>query len=90
MKLDGISNIANLDFDIPNRKLTVFHSGETDQIEKSIIELNLGGKKILTEQTHQTEFKENENQKKLLWSVLAINFTFFISNTRGILRTTIT
>ena len=78
MKLDGISSIANLDFDIPNRKLTIFHSGEVDQIEKSVIELNLGGKKILTEQTDQTNFQENTNQKKLLWSVLAINFAFFI------------
>lgn len=78
MKLDEISSIANLDFDIPNRKLTVFHSGESDQIEKSVIELNLGGKKISTEQTDETEFEESANQKKLLWSVLAINFTFFI------------
>ncbi|WP_198943168.1 cation transporter [Polaribacter tangerinus] len=78
MKLDGISSIANLDFDIPNRKLTVFHSGEIDQIEKCVIELNLGGKKISTEQTDQTEFRDNENQKKLLWSVLAVNFAFFI------------
>ncbi len=58
--------------------MTVFHCGEIHQIEKSVIELNLGGKKISTEQTDQTEFKENSNQKKLLWSVLAINFTFFI------------
>ncbi|MCL7762835.1 cation transporter [Polaribacter sp. Z014] len=78
MKLDGIASIANLDFDIPNRKLTVFHNGEMDQIEKSISELNLGGKKIATEQTNQTEFKENANQKKRLWSVLIINFVFFI------------
>lgn len=78
MKLDGISSIANLDFDIPNRKLTVFHKGESDQIEKSVIELNLGGKVVSTELTDQTDFKENTNQKKLLWSVLAINFTFFI------------
>ena len=78
MKLDGISSIANLDFDIPNRKLAVFHNGEIDQIEKSVIELNLGGKKISTELTEQTEFKENTNQKKLLWSVLAINFAFFV------------
>jgi hypothetical protein len=28
--LDGISGIANLDFDIQNRKLTVFHSGESE------------------------------------------------------------
>jgi Co/Zn/Cd efflux system component len=78
MKLDGISSIANLDFDIPNRKLTVFHSGEIDQIEKLVIELNLGGKKISTDQTYQTDFQENTNQKKLLWTVLAINFAFFI------------
>ncbi|MCD8433584.1 cation transporter [Tenacibaculum finnmarkense genomovar ulcerans] len=78
MKLDGISGIVNLDFDIPNRKLTVFHNEEIEQIEKSVIELNLGGKKISTEQTDKTEFKENVNQKKLLWSVLAINFAFFI------------
>lgn len=78
IKLDGISSIANLDFDITNRKLTVFHNGETDLIEKSIIELNLGGKKISTEQTDQADFKEYANQKKLLWAVLAINFAFFI------------
>lgn len=78
MKLDGIPSIVNLEFDIANRKLAVFHNGEIDQIEKSILELNLGGKKISTEQTDQTEFKENTNQKKLLWSVLIINFAFFI------------
>jgi Co/Zn/Cd efflux system component len=78
MKLDGISSIANLDFDIPNRKLTVFHSGQIDQIEKSVIELNLGGKKISTEQTEQTDFEEHTNQRKLLWTVLGINFAFFI------------
>jgi len=86
MKLDGISGIFNLDFDIPNRKLTVFHSGEIDQIEKSVIELNLGGKKIFTEQTDRTEFNEISNQKKLLWIVLSINFAFFlIEMTTGLL-----
>jgi hypothetical protein len=68
-----------LDFDIPNRKLIVFHIGEIDQVEKSVIELNLGGKKILPEQTNQTDNKENTNQKKLLWPVLVINFAIFIS-----------
>ena len=78
MKLDGISSIKNLDFDISNRRLTIFHSGQIDQIEKSILELNLGGQKLTTEKTDQTEFKENSNQKKLLWTVLAINFAFFV------------
>ena len=78
MKLNGISSIVNLDFDIPNRKLTVYHRGEIDQIEKSVIELNLGGKKISTEQTEQTDFEEHTDQRKLLWTVLGINFAFFI------------
>ncbi|MEP3838467.1 MAG: cation transporter [Algibacter sp.] len=86
MKLDGILSIVNLDFDIANRKLTVFHNGEINQIEKSILELELGGKKISTEETHQSEFKENANQKKLLWAVLSINFVFFlIEITTGII-----
>lgn len=78
MKLNGISSIAKLDFDIPNRTLTVFHSGEIDKIEKSIIELNLGGKKISSEESGQTDFKEYKNQRNLLWVVLGINFTFFV------------
>ena len=78
MKLDGISSIKHLDFDIPNRKLVVFHAGQTDQIEKLILELSLGGQKLKTEETDQTQFEENSNQKKLLWTVLAINFVFFI------------
>jgi cation transport ATPase len=78
LKLDSISGIKNLNFDIPNRKLTVFHTGQIDQIEKSILDLNLGGQKLTTEQTDRTEFTENANQKKLLRTVLAINFAFFI------------
>lgn len=86
MKLSEIINVAHLDFDIPNRKLTVFHNGEISQIEKYVLELNLGGKKISTEQTHQRVFNENTNQKKLLWTVLGINFTFFlIEMTTGII-----
>lgn len=78
MKLDGITGIKNLDFDIPNRKLTVFHNGQTNKIEQSIIELDLGGKKMITEETEETDFKENTNQRKLLWTVLVINFAFFL------------
>lgn len=78
MKLDGISSIKNLEFNIPDRKLTVYHLGEIDQIEKSIHELNLGSTKLSTKQTNKEEFVEDLNQRKLLWAVLAINFTFFI------------
>lgn len=78
IKLSGISSIMNLEFDIPNRKLIVFHKGKIDQIERSIHELNLGGKKLSTEQTKKNHFSETTNQKNLLWTVLLINFAFFL------------
>ena len=78
MKLGGISSIVKLDFDIPNRKLIVYHSEKINEIETSILELNLGGKILSSEETDVVEFEEETNQKKLLWSVLGINFAFFI------------
>lgn len=78
MKLDGISGIKNLDFDIPNRKLTVYHNGQTNEIVKSVIDLNLGGERVNTVETEDVEFSEDASQKKLLWIVLVINFAFFL------------
>ncbi|WP_266204154.1 cation transporter [Pontibacter kalidii] len=78
MKLDGILEIKNLEFDLSNRKLTVYHTDKLEQIENSILELNLGGKRLQTEQSDKSEFEEQANQRKLLWIVLAINFAFFI------------
>lgn len=78
IKLDGVPGISNLVFDIPNRQLTVFHDGQLELIEKSLIDLNLGCKRIETEQSGQTEFIEQSNQRKILLAVLAINFAFFI------------
>lgn len=77
VKLNVISSIKHLDFDIPARKLTIIHDGQMEQIESSIVELNLGGKKLKSEKTDQTYFEEQTNQKKLLWIVLGINFAFF-------------
>ena len=78
MKLDGIEGISYLDFDIPNRKLTIFHNGNIDQIEACIKELNLGGRKISTETSEQRDFEDHSNQRNLLWTILAINFLFFL------------
>lgn len=78
MALADNSSIKNLDFDIPERKLTVFHDGQLDQIEKTILGLNLGGEKLSTSTVDQIEFEEESNQKKLLWTVLVINFAFFV------------
>lgn len=40
MKLDGMEEIQNLQFDIPNRKLTVLHTNNSNLITDRIDELN--------------------------------------------------
>ncbi len=49
IKLNHVSTIVNLEFDLPNRLLTIFHTGPIHHIENSILELNLGGQKISSE-----------------------------------------
>ncbi|TFV97276.1 cation transporter [Algoriphagus kandeliae] len=78
MKLDGIEGIKNLDFDIPKRTLTVFHEGKLDSIEKAILDLKLGGELVSTEEIAHQDFQKNARQRKLLWTVLVINFGFFL------------
>ena len=78
MKLSDFSTIKNLDFDISNRKLTIFHTDKLNDIENALIELQLGSQKVSSEVTDQSNFEENTNQRKLLWWVLGINFAFFL------------
>lgn len=66
-------------FDIENRNLTVFHSEDSGEIEKRLNELNLGSERKETTIVKQEEFINNPSvQSKLLWTVLIINFAFFI------------
>ncbi len=87
MKLDGISAVKGLDFDLKNRQLTVFHAGQIDLINGLINELGLGSALLNTEKTEQElEVEDAKAQRKLLWTVLAINFGFFlVEMTTGII-----
>lgn len=78
MKLSEFLTIKNLEFDIPNRELTVFHNDTIDSVEEALHQLQLGSQKISTHATEQDSFEENINQKRLLWWVLGINFAFFL------------
>jgi Co/Zn/Cd efflux system component len=78
MKLEGNDAIRDLNFDLANRTLTVIHEGDVGDIEKSIAALNLGSSLQHSEMTEEQITPEPGNQRKLLWSVLAINVTFFI------------
>ena len=79
LKLDGLQEIKELDFDIDARRLVVFHSEENKEITDRLRELNLGSEHIETiEYEGEFEKETHEVQTKLLWTVLAINFGFFI------------
>ena len=86
MKLDTIQGIVHLDFDIPNRQLTVYHQSTEAEVTRAIEGLKLGGRLIQTEVSDEVDFEEQSHQRKLLWIVLAINFAFFlIEMTTGLL-----
>jgi Co/Zn/Cd efflux system component len=78
MKLSEITSIAHLDFDVPERRLTVFHKDELERIDQLLSELNLGSEFIESNPTDRKDFGESNLQRKLLWTVLIINFSFFI------------
>jgi Co/Zn/Cd efflux system component len=78
MKLSDMESVQHLDFDIENRKLTVYHVGQLNKIETAIHQLNLNSTLLETNQTNQMVLSESSNQRRLLWTVLLINFGFFI------------
>lgn len=80
MKLEGINSIRQLSFDIPQRKLTIFHTGEVDSFEQSIYDLKLAASLIETIKDVEEPLTTHaeSNQRTILWWVLAINFVFFI------------
>ncbi|MEW6086006.1 MAG: hypothetical protein AB1607_15545, partial [Chloroflexota bacterium] len=77
MKLDNVKAIRRLDFDLSARRLTIYHEGKLDTIEKAIGELNLNSRLLKTEPTSEI-VDDSSMQKSLLWTVLRINFSFFV------------
>lgn len=94
MKLADLTNINALDFDIPNRKLTVFHDDNYEQIFLLLNNLKFDTSVIdsVSVDSFSTATDHTAQEKKLLWQVLAINFFFFaleittgfISNSMGL------
>ncbi|MCH2225911.1 MAG: cation transporter [Crocinitomicaceae bacterium] len=84
--LGQFGSIMHLDFNLEKRTLIVYHNAQANEIEKSIIDLNLGGKLQSTTEVADQEFDSASNQRKLLWTVLIINFAFFgIEMTTGLI-----
>ncbi|MBL8049594.1 MAG: cation transporter [Anaerolineales bacterium] len=78
LKLDDVKAVRKLDFDLSARRLTIYHEGKLDAIEKTIDELNLNSRLLKTELTDEIVVDDSSIQKNLLWTVLLINFSFFV------------
>lgn len=80
MKLASLTNIHRMDFDIPNRKLTVFHTGHHDKIFQCLDSLQFDTLIIdsVLADNYSATGDNTARDKKLLWQVLAINFFFFV------------
>lgn len=79
MKLADLTNIKSLDFDIPNRRLTVFHSDKHDNIFQRLEDLKFDTSLIdsVPADNYSRKTDNIDRERKLLWQVLAINFFFF-------------
>lgn len=64
MKLESYEQIKYLDFDIPNRKLEVYHQEGIEDIHSSISELKLGDKFIRSEKA-EVPVGEDETKQKI-------------------------
>lgn len=94
MKLADLTNINSLDFDIPNRQLTVFHTDNHEQIFQRLDNLKFDTTLIdsVSTDNYSPTTDNTDRERKLLWQVLAINFFFFaleltsgfISNSMGL------
>ena len=81
MKLEDTPGINGLEFDLKNRVLTVIGNCDLENLTSTLDSLNLGSKfvKLENDETAITDSPATDKrQRKALWWVLAINFSFFI------------
>lgn len=79
LKLQDVAQIKQLQFDIPGRRLEILHSGETSQIAELIDSLKLGSTLLSTgDISENSELADTTQQRKILFWVFGINFSFFV------------
>ncbi|MAN26003.1 MAG: cation transporter, partial [Mesonia sp.] len=66
MKLESYAQVKYLDFDIPNRKLEVYHVDGIEDIQTSIAGLNLGDSLEGTEEAEPPVIEDQSKQKTIL------------------------
>ena len=79
MKLEDIAGIQYLDFNIPDRTVSVYHNnGGLSEIERAIDSLHLNSSLQQTEEVTEVPFSDEKMEKMILQWVLGINLIFFM------------
>lgn len=79
MKLEDFEGVKQLSFDLSNRILEVYHTTHVESIHAAIHALGLKDEFKGTEEAEMPIAKNGDaQQRKILWWVLGINFTFFV------------
>jgi Co/Zn/Cd efflux system component len=78
MKLEGLPDIQSLAFDIPGRRLEVYHTGGHDNLLSALDSLCLDTQFLSSEPVEAGVEETHWRESRLLWQVLAINLSFFV------------
>jgi Co/Zn/Cd efflux system component len=80
MALGEAEGIVSLEFDIPQRLLTVYHTGSVGPVGARLDALSLGSELHESYATNVSPRRvtDTKHERQLLWQVLAINFFFFV------------
>lgn len=82
--LDGEDNIRHLEFNLMDRILVVWHSGEADTITDILVGLNLGTSFISSNKVPESQIPKKDSpiseheQARVLWILLGINALMFV------------
>lgn len=77
MKLGELEGIVSLDFDLDQRTLRVYHTGEVKPLSDAIASLGLGGKLFESMVAERLAKSPERDQRAVLKTVLWINLAFF-------------
>ncbi len=86
MALENCPSLKAMEFDIPDRKVRIYHEGQIDEITQKFTALNLGSRLLetreidsitLTQAINEANVQDKKEFKVLIW-LLAINAVMFV------------
>jgi len=77
MRLQDLAAVKSMAFDLSKREVAIFHDGVLEDIETALAPLDLDASHVETT-LEDGDFADPSAQRRILWSVLLINFAFFL------------